>query len=127
MKNRRCDQRPFTCFEVAHIIGSVCDRLGARGAAEANLVDRSFEQRVERGSHEKVELADLGELTQHLWRGESRVLNDAPDPRVECLTAAVPAQIERDDLVEGRRRRQCIGRQPEARCEPSGDVGPVLN
>src|SRR5215472_16767271 len=116
------DQRAFGRFKVTHVVRSVGDRLRVRRPAETNLIDRGFQQRVEPGGYEKIEVMDLRELPKRLWRGEIGLLHDAADPRVECLTAAVPAQIERDDLVQGRRQRQRTGWQPEARRKPSGDI-----
>jgi hypothetical protein len=108
----RPQQPAFTGFQVPHVIGRVGDRLRERLAAEPHLVDCGLQQGIECGRHIEVEMADFGEPLQHLGRGEGGILHNAADARVKRLAPAVPMQIERDHLVQCRRRRQRVGHQP---------------
>src|ERR1700751_6011909 len=83
MIDRRGRQRVLARFQVTHVVRGVGDCLSVWCTAKANFIDRGFEQRIERGGYEKIELADLGELAQHLRRREGGLLHDAAYPRVK--------------------------------------------
>jgi len=54
----------------------------------------------------RVEVGDLRELAQRVWRREVRFAENAPQPRVGLLAAAARRQEPADDVVQRVRLRE---------------------
>ena len=86
--------------EIGHAVWRVGDHLGRLRAAEAHLVDRTLEQRVERRRDEQVEVRNLRELPQRGRRRKRRLAQDRADARVGIFASAASAEIRADHVVE---------------------------
>ena len=92
--------------QVGDTVRRVSDDLGARLAAVALQVDGALEQGVEGRGDEEVEVGDLRELTQRLWRLELYLPHDRAQPRVCLLAPAALPEVAAHDVVEAQRLRQ---------------------
>src|SRR5439155_1335240 len=74
--------------QVGYAVRRIRDDFGRLCAAEALVVDRLLEQRIEGRRDEEVEVGDLRELAQRLRRPETSVPQDASHSRVRLLAPA---------------------------------------
>jgi len=95
--------------EVGNAVRRVGDHLGVGRTAEADLVDRLLEQRIERHGDVEVEVRDLCQLPQWQRRLERRLAHDRAQPRVGLLAAAMVGQVAADYVVQRERPGERCG------------------
>ena len=107
--------------QVGHAVRRIRDDFGRLCAAEALVVDRLLEQRIEGRRDKKIEVGDLRQLPQRLRRPKGGVAQDAPHSRIRLLAPAARSEEPADDVVQRVRLRQLLGVHTELAGELLGD------